>query len=276
MHPTIIGLHLVKHVFQAHGVNAAGAVVLLKKLRLPELIASSNKLNLLCRRHRSTRKGSLLGRELTASGHQVKLMPAAHVKPHVKRGKNGELNAEAVCKAVNRPTILCADQERRATIDPDVTSHPRPARATASMLVNSLLRQLAKFGLVAPIRSLASSGAQNSLARESELLEPARARVELILMKIDDLQSKIEAIERTSHGLSLRLASIPGVGIIKATTLVANAGAFKSGRQFAAWIGAATEREWWQDGNGRVLQKRRIIFAAVARPQRDHSNAPRA
>jgi transposase len=123
-----------------------------------------------------------------------------------------------------------------------------------TMLVNSLRGQLAEFGLVAP-KGVWRLPELQALAQGTEIPEPARACAELILMQIEDLQSKIKAIERTilarhrANELSLRLATIPGVGIITATALlatVANASAFKSGRHFAAWIGLVPR----QNGSG--------------------------
>ncbi len=255
MHPTIIGLDLAKHVFQAHGVDAAGKAVLRKKLRRSELIAFFAKLPSCVVGIEACGTAHYWGRELTALGHQVKLMPAAYVKPYVKRGKNDEVDAEAICEAVTRPTmrfvpVKSAEQQsilmRHRTRDLFVRQR--------TMLVNSLRGQLAEFGLIAP-KGVWRVPELEALAQEGELPEPARACAELLLMQIEDLQSKIKAIERTilarhrANELSLRLATIPGVGIITATALVAtvaNASAFKSGRHFAAWIGLVPR----QNGSG--------------------------
>lgn len=255
MHPTIIGLDLAKHIFQAHGVDAAGKAVLRKKLRRSELIAFFAKLPPCVVGMEACGTAHYWGRELTALGHQVKLMPAAYVKPYVKRGKNDEVDAEAICEAVTRPTmrfvpIKSAEQQSILMLHRTRDLFVRQR----TMLVNSLRGQLAEFGLIAPKEGMASSRAE-ALAQAGELPEPARACAELILMQIEDLQSKIKAIERTilarhrANELSLRLATIPGVGIITATALVAtvaNASAFRSGRHFAAWIGLVPR----QNGSG--------------------------
>ena len=195
------------------------------------------------------------GRELTALGHDVRLMPAAYVKPYVKRGKNDEVDAEAICEAVTRPTmrfvpIKSAEQQSILMLHRTRDLFVRQR----TMLVNSLRGQLAEFGLIAP-KGVWRVPELEALAQDGELPEPAIACAELILMQIEDLQSKIKAIERTilarhrANELSLRLATIPGVGIITATALVAtvaNASAFKSGRHFAAWIGLVPR----QNGSG--------------------------
>lgn len=255
MHPTIIGLDLAKHVFQAHGVDAAGKAVLRKKLSRSELIAFFAKLPSCVVGIEACGTAHYWGRELTALGHQVKLMPAAYVKPYVKRGKNDEVDAEAICEAVTRPTmrfvpIKSAEQQSILMLHRTRDLFVRQR----TMLVNSLRGQLAEFGLIAP-KGVWRVPELEALAQDGELPEPARACAELILMQIEDLQSKIKAIERTilarhrANELSLRLATIPGVGIITATALVAtvaNASAFKSGRHFAAWIGLVPR----QNGSG--------------------------
>ena len=148
------------------------------------------------------------------------------------------------------------------------------------MLVNSPRGQLAEFGLIAP-KGVWRVPELETLAQDGELPDPARACAELILMQIEDLQSKIKAIERTilarhrANELSLRLASILGVRIIMATALaaiVANAGAFKSGRHRGLdRAGAAPEWQWRQDGIGRDLQELRAISAVTARARRNRS-----
>lgn len=182
-------------------------------------------------------------------------MPAAYVKPYVKRGKNDEVDAEAICEAVTRPTmrfvpVKSAEQQSILMLHRTRDLFVRQR----TMLVNSLRGQLAEFGLIAP-KGVWRVPELEALAQDGELPEPARACAELILMQIEDLQSKIKAIERTilarhrANELSLRLATIPGVGIITATALVAtvaNASAFKSGRHFAAWIGLVPR----QNGSG--------------------------
>lgn len=255
MHPTIIGLDLAKHIFQAHGVDAAGKAVLRKKLRRSELIAFFAKLPPCVVGMEACGTAHYWGRELTALGHQVKLMPAAYVKPYVKRGKNDEVDAEAICEAVTRPTmrfvpIKSAEQQSILMLHRTRDLFVRQR----TMLVNSLRGQLAEFGLIAP-KGVWRLPELEALAQDGELPEPARACAELILMQIEDLQSKIKAIERTilarhrANEVSLRLATIPGVGIITATALVAtvaNASAFRSGRHFAAWIGLVPR----QNGSG--------------------------
>ncbi len=134
------------------------------------------------------------GRELSSLGHDVRLMPAAYVKPYVKRGKSDEVDAEAICEAVTRPTmrfvpVKSAEQQSILMLHRTRDLFVRQR----TMLVNSLRGQLAEFGLIAPqgvwrIREL------HALAQDTDnsvLPDPARACAELIMMQIEDLQAKI-------------------------------------------------------------------------------------
>ena len=105
MQPTIIGLDLAKHVFHVHSINATGNVVIRKKLRRSELKGFFAKLPSCVVGMEACGSAHYWGRELSALGHQVRLMPASYVKAYVKRGKNDEIDAEAICEAVTRPTI---------------------------------------------------------------------------------------------------------------------------------------------------------------------------
>jgi transposase len=198
------------------------------------------------------------GRELSALGHDAKLMPAGYVKPYIKRGKNDAVDAEAICGAVTRPTmrfVPVKSTEQQSVLMLHRTRDLLVRQRT--MLVNSLRGHLAEFGLIAPqgiwrLRDLHDL-AQN--AADTKLPEVARACAALIVSQIDALNEQIRTIERTimarhrASELSKRLETIPGIGVITATAMVATVGdasAFKSGRHFAAWIGLVPR----QNGTG--------------------------
>jgi len=266
MYPTTIGLDLAKHIFQVHGVDAAGKVIIRKKLRRSELVEFFKKLPACLVGMEACGTAHFWGRELASLGHDVRLMPPAYVKPYVKRGKNDEVDAEAICEAVTRPTmrfvpIKSAEQQSILMLHRTRDLFVRQR----TMLVNSLRGQLAEFGLVAP-QGIWRIPELQALAQDTDnsvLPDPARACAELIMMQIEDLQAKIKAIERAlmarhrANEMSLRLATIPGIGLITATAMVAtvvDASAFKSGRHFAAWIGLVPQ----QNGTGGKVHLGRI------------------
>ena len=266
MYPTTIGLDLAKHIFKVHGVDAAGKVIIRKKLRRSELVEFFKKLPACLVGMEACGTAHFWGRELASLGHDVRLMPPAYVKPYVKRGKNDEVDAEAICEAVTRPTmrfvpIKSAEQQSILMLHRTRDLFVRQR----TMLVNSLRGQLAEFGLVAP-QGIWRIPELQALAQDTDnsvLPDPARACAELIMMQIEDLQAKIKTIDRTlmarhrSNEMSLRLATIPGIGVITATAMVAtvvDASAFKSGRHFAAWIGLVPQ----QNGTGGKIHLGRI------------------
>ena len=100
-----IGLDLAKSVFQVHGVDEAGEIVVRRKLRRSQLLAFFAKLPACLVGVEACASSHHWARELTALGHEVKLMPAQYVKPYVKRSKNDAADAEAICEAVTRPTM---------------------------------------------------------------------------------------------------------------------------------------------------------------------------
>lgn len=144
-----IGLDLAKN--ELHGVDAMGRVVVRKKLRRSEVIAFFSKLAPCLVGIEACGSAHYWGRELTALGHEIRLMPAAYVKPYVKRGKNDAVDAEAICEAVTRPTmrfvaVKSADQQSTLMLHRtrDLLVRQR------TMLINSLRGQMAEFGLIVP------------------------------------------------------------------------------------------------------------------------------
>ena len=102
---TTVGLDLAKHVFQAHGVDVTGAVVIRKRIARAEVLPFFAKLPQCRIGIEACGTAHHWARELAALGHEVKLMPPSYVKPYVKRSKNDAADAEAICEAVQRPTM---------------------------------------------------------------------------------------------------------------------------------------------------------------------------
>ncbi len=254
----IVGLDLAKHVFQVHAVDPAGKVTIRKKLRRSEVLEFFKGLPPSLVGTEACGTAHHWGRELTALGHDVRLMPAGYVKPYVKRGKNDAVDAEAICEAVTRPTMRFVEikgAEQRSGLMLHRTRELLVRQRTA--LINSLRGQLAEFGLIAPkgVWSIPDLHALAQGATPAVLPDAVRSCVELIMGQIDDLQTRVQTIEkaiRVKHRaseVSLRLQTIPGIGVITASAITATIGdikAFKSGRHLAAWIGLVPR----QSGSG--------------------------
>ena len=191
----IVGLDLAKHVFQVHAVDPAGKVTIRKKLRRSEVLEFFKGLPPSLVGMEACGTAHYWGRELTALGHDVRLMPAGYVKPYVKRGKNDAVDAEAICEAVTRPTMRFVEiksAEQQSGLMLHRTRELLVRQRTA--LINSLRGQLAEFGLIAPkgVWSIPDLHALAQGATPAVLPDAVRSCVELIMGQIDDLQSRTD------------------------------------------------------------------------------------
>jgi transposase len=239
-----IGLDLAKTVFQVHGVDRRGAVVLRRKLRRAQLLAFFAGLEPCLIGLEACAGAHFWARELSALGHEVRILPPSYVKPYVKRGKTDAADAEAICEAVTRPTmrfVPVKSAERQAALLNHKTRDFLVRQRT--QLVNTVRAHLSEFGIVV------AKGIHNVdrlLAATTELPAAARPAVDLLAdqlrdtqEKIDDLTDRIEAAQRTDP-LARRLATIPGVGAISASAIASTTpevGNFRSARDYAAWLG---------------------------------------
>ena len=246
---TTIGLDLAKHVFQVHGVDASGAPVVRKRLRRSEVLAFFARLPGCLVGMEACATAHYWARELRAVGHEVRLMPAQYVKAYVKRNKNDAADAEAICEAVRRPTmrfvpIKTAEQQAALLVH---RGRERLVRQRTAV-VNALRAHLAEFGVIAPL-GLRNIARLIAVVRdESDARLPALARqvLEVLATQVEQLEAAVAALEKQlaawhkSNPVSQRLATIPGIGPIIATALAATVveiSGFRSGREFAAWLG---------------------------------------
>ena len=149
---TTIGLDLAKHVFQVHGVDASGVTVVRKRLRRSEVLAFFTRLPRCLIGLEACATAHYWARELQAIGHEVRLMPAQYVKAYVKRNKNDAADAEAICEAVQRPTmrfvpVKTAEQQAALLLH---RGRERLVRQRTA-LVNALRAHLAEYGVIAPL-----------------------------------------------------------------------------------------------------------------------------
>ena len=191
---------------------------------------------------------SLVAR-LKALGHTVKLMPPAYVKPYVKRQKNDATDAEAICEAVTRANmrfVATKTPEQQSGLTLHRTRHLFIRQQTA--VINVIRAHLAEFGIVAPVGRKGVEELLNVVTDASDKRVPAAARMCLAALgaQLRRLKEQILEFDRMimawhrSHQASKRLDAIPGVGPVLATALVASIAdpkAFRSGRNFSAWIG---------------------------------------
>jgi transposase len=246
---TTIGLDIAKSVFQIHGVDAAGNVLIRRQLKRRHVLTFFQKLPTCVVGIEACATSHHWSRELKAMGHTVRLMPPAYVKPYVKRQKNDAADAEAICEAVTRANMRFVETktaEQQACLMLHRTRHLFIKQQTS--VINAIRAHLAEFGIVARVGRTGVEDLLRVVADPSDgrLPEVARACVAVLGIQLRMLKAQILAFDRRimawhrSNETSKRLDQIPGVGPALATALVASVPdpkAFRSGRHFSAWIG---------------------------------------
>src|SRR5256885_1074413 len=246
---TTIGLDIAKSVFQIHGVDAAGNVIVRRQLKRRYVLPFFQRLPPCLIGIEACASSHHWSRELKALGHTVRLMPPAYVKPYVKRQKNDAADAEAICEAVRRPTMRFVETktpEQQSCLMLHRTRHLFIRQQTA--VINAIRAHLAEFGIVAPV---GRNGVEELLRvvadpGDKRLPEVARTCVAALGSQLRILKTQILQFDRMimawhrSNETSKRLDQLPGVGPALATALVASVAdpkAFRSGRDFSAWVG---------------------------------------
>ena len=246
---TTIGLDLAKTVFQVHGADKDGRPVVRKKLRRGQVLGFFAGLPPCLIGLEACASAHYWARELQGLGHAVRLIPPQYVKPFVKTNKNDASDAEAICEALIRPTMRFAPLKSAEQQSVLMLHRARELLVRQrTMLINALRGHCGEFGIV--VAQGASKVAELIAMiedRQDERL-PALARealgslvgqLRMVQAQIVGLEKKLMAWHRANEA-SRRLATIPGVGVITATALVATIGdasQFRSGRQLAAWLG---------------------------------------
>jgi transposase len=243
-----IGLDLAKSVFQVHGIDAAGRVVVRRQLRRGEVLGFFARLRPCLVGMEACATAHHWGRELIRLGHTVKLMPPAYVKPYVKRGKTDAADAEAIAEAVTRPSmrfVAVKSMDQQAVLMLHKVRDLLVRQRT--MLINSLRGHLAEFGVMTARGPAGVKAAIAELHGMQDSLPPlARMALHGLLDRLGAVGLEIRKVEREivawcrHDDASRRLMTIPGVGPITASAIaatVSNTSLFRSGRQFAAWLG---------------------------------------
>jgi transposase len=281
---TTIGLDLAKSVFQVHGIDAAGGVVLRRKLRRAELLEFFAALPAALVGMEACGGAHYWARELTRLGHTVRLMPPVYVKPYVKRGKTDAADAEAICEAVTRPTMRFVPAKTEAQQASLVELKVRDMLVRQrTQTINALRSHLAEYGIVAAqgrkVSELIAVVRDGDDARlpglAREALDELVGQLEALEQRIARLDSRMLRHAREDE-VARRLASIPGIGAIGATalaTLVPDPHGFASARHFAAWLGltpkphssGGKERLGRISKQGNSMLRRLLVLGATSR-----------
>ena len=244
-----IGLDIAKAVFQVHGVDEAGTVLIRKRISRTKMLEFFTELPRCLIGIEACPSAHHWGRELQALGHTVKLMPPSYVKAYLKRSKNDANDAAAICEAVTRPSmrfVPIKTKEQQTALMLHRTRQLLVRQRT--MLSNALRGHLAELGVVSAkgrngtgelLRTIADSADKRVSPAVRGILDVLVRQYSAIGTEIASIDKSILALHRSCEA-SRRLAEIPGIGPIVATALVAEIGnwkTFSSGRSLAAWIG---------------------------------------
>jgi len=261
---TTIGLDLAKKVFQVHGVDAEGKVVVARKLRRKEVLAFFAKLPPCLVGMEACGSAHHWAREIAKFGHTVKLMPPRYVKAYVKRGKTDAGDAAAICEAVTRPSMSFVPVKG---VEQQGLSMVHSARSQLigqrTQLVNAVRGHLSELGIVAARGLLGFAELAEIVRDERDHRLPVTARVALMILvrQIEMVSSQIVALdtplrkENKASDMGRRLETIPTIGPVTASALrarVTDAKLFKNGRHLSAWIGIVPEND---STGGKVKQK---------------------
>lgn len=246
---TTIGLDIAKSIFQVHGVDATGEVILRRRLTRARVVPFFEKLAPCLVGIEACATSHHWARELQKLGHDIRLMPPSYVKAYVKRQKNDTADAEAICEAVTRPTMRFVEVKTPEQQSVMVLHGTRSMLMRQRIQLSNVIRgHMAEFGVVAPIGREGLLALIDTLHEETDDRVPPEARyclqmlaaqLRLVNAQILENDRRIRASARATD-VGRRLMGIPGVGPVLASAFVATVPdphAFRSGRCLAAWIG---------------------------------------
>lgn len=256
MKVTTIGIDVAKSVFQVHGVEEHGTVVLRRQLRRSQLVLFFSRLEPCLIGMEACASSHYWARKLMALGHTVRLMAPQFVKPYRKNDKNDGNDAEAICEAVQRPNmrfVPVKNPQQQAELA--VHRIRRRLMAERTGLLNQIRGLLGEFGMVLPqgasqVRSklppLLDEGGNETLpGLAMELFRDLYEELVQLEQRIDAYDRRIERLYR-ANPVCQRLGQQEGIGALTATAFVAtvaHAAQFKNGRQCAAWLGLVPKQD---------------------------------
>ena len=249
MQVTTIGLDLAKNVFQVHGITKDEEVLFNRPLRRAQLLPFFSKLEPCLIGMEACSGAHHWARELTELGHDVRLIPPMYVKPYVKRGKSDAIDAAAICEAVTRPTMRFVAVK---TVEQQALLSLHRARdllvRQRTQLINGLRGMAAEFGVyIAKGVARIIGFAEDILAGEvldlpeiaNEVIHNLCEHLMALHARIRWYEERLKLVAKEDARVRL-LRTIPGVGAVTASTIIASIGdghQFRNGREFAAWLG---------------------------------------
>ena len=244
-----IGLDIAKSVFQVHGVDDAGAVVIRKRISRAKVLEFFGALAPCLVGIEACPSAHHWSRALQGLGHTVRLMPPSYVKAYLKRSKNDANDAAAICEAVTRPSMRFVPTKSEQQQSGLMLHRSRQLLVRQrTMLSNAIRGHMAELGIISGKGRNGMAALLQIIANaEDDRIPPiARLCLEVLARQYKALTAEIGSIDKRIHAWhracedSRRLEQIPGIGPIVATALVAEIGdwkQFRSGRNLAAWIG---------------------------------------
>jgi transposase len=261
---SVIGLDLAKNVFQLHGIDADGEVIVRKQLNRSQVRQFFARMEPCLIGMEACGGAHFWSQELTRLGHSVRMMAPAFVKPYLKSNKNDRNDAEAICEAVQRPSmrfVAAKTPEQQAVLH---LHHGRQLLVRQRVALSNHIRGvLSEYGIVVPqgVKVLSRQlpeileDAENTLPMLARhLLAELKAEHDQLIERVDRFEKQLKAWHANSS-VSQRLASIPGIGVLTATALAATVGEgqdFRNGRQLAAYLGLVP-RQASSGGKDRLL-----------------------
>jgi transposase len=280
----VLGIDLGKNSCSVVGLDGSGKVILRRRMQRKTILAVAAKLSPCIAAMEACCGAHHLGRALAAQGHTIRLMSPEYVRPYVKAQKNDDRDAEAIAEAATRPTMRFVALKNEEQLDMQ-TLHRARDRAVCerTSLMNQLRAILLERGVIVPQGRARLRVRVTELLRQGagELSSRIRLLIEDMLMRWQALDERIAAFDSEfavaakQNEAARRLTSIPGIGALNATALVAAVGdaqTFARGRNLAAWLGLVPRLLGITKRGSKYLRKMLIQGARAALPTLSRSN----